>query len=325
MAGKRGDAVRTEFYDPQLMGKFAYANNPTTNRVRLLERFYVAHLTQMSANRFTWKGLPDEIPVRFLEMQLFQHGLAVFFKEEEKYNEFLVMRAGPSGERNIYDNPVSYFVQGGTGNHALSMNLGVDECVPIWGNYLRTADLVNVRLWATRLANLDRTIELASENARQTKFIGVPEDLRLAAENVLKQMNQGVAAVLGTPELAQIAASMQTIDLESHPSKLMNLLISKAKIWNEIMTFMGVNNSNQDKKERLVQDEVSANDEQIDLAKEMYLSTRRAACDEINKMWPELDVSVEFNQSMDVTVTGADQGVSANAVPNMRPQPGWEG
>lgn len=323
MAGKRGDAVRTEFYDPQLMGKLNYANNPTRNRVRLLERFYVNQLTQMSACRFTWTGLPEEIDERFLEMTIFQHGLAVFWHDDDKYNEYLVMRAGATGERNIYDNPVSYTVQGGTGVHALQDVISIEDCVPIWGNYLRTADLVNVRLWATRLANIDRTIELSAENARQTKLIGVPEEMRLSAENVLKQMNEGVGAVMGTPELMQIAASIQTIDLESHPSKMMNLLISKAKIWNEIMTFMGVNNSNQDKKERLVEDEVSANDEQIDLVKKMFIASRQAAAEQINKKFG-LNVSVEFNQGDGMNIAGAEQGISANAIPNDRPQPGWK-
>ena len=322
MAGKRGDGVRTEFYDPQIMGKLEYASNPTRNRLRLLERFYINQLTQMAANRFTWEGLPEEIDERFMEMAILQRGLVVFFHENEKYDEYLAMRASQLGELNIYDNPVAYWVQGGTGEHMVTQRLGADECVPIWGNYLRTPDFINIQLWATRLADIDRTIELAAKNARQTKLISVPEDMRLSAVNVLKQMAEGTEAVLGSQELAQIAKSIETIDLESHPSKLMNLLISKAKIWNEIMTFMGVNNSNQDKKERLVSDEVAANDEQIDLVKKMFLSTREKACKEINKMFG-LNVSVQFNQSTMASIAGGEQGISANAVPNNRTESSW--
>lgn len=324
MAGKRGDTVRTQFYDPQIMGKLEYASNPTRNRVMLLTRFYLNHLTQMAANRFTWTGLPKEVDVRFLEMTLLQRGLCVFFEEKEKYNQFLVMRAGQLGELNIYDNPSTYTVQGGTGNLYLSQTLDQEDCVPIWSNYLRTAEFPNLQLWATRLADADRTIEIAVRNARQTKLVSVPEAQRHSAVQVLQQMAEGVETVMGTEELSQIAKSIETIDLESHPSKLMNLLISKGKIWNEIMTFMGVNNSNQDKKERLVSDEVAANDEQIDLVKEMFLSTRRKAAEDISEKFG-LKVSVEFNQSAFTQIDGANQGISSNAVPKQNQSADWSG
>lgn len=324
MAGKGGDRVRTEFYDPQIMGRLEYANNQTRNRVLLLERFYLNHLTQMAANRFTWTGLPDEVEVRFLEMSLLQRGLVVFFKDTEVTNTYMVMRASYLGDLNIYDNPTSYTMQGGTGSNYMSVDRKEDECVPIWGNYLRTAEFPNLQLWATRLADLDRTIEISIRNARQTKLVSVPESQKHSAVQVLQQMAEGIETVMGTEELSQIAKSIETIDLESHPSKLMNLLISKGKVWNEVMTFMGVNNSNQDKKERLVSDEVAANDEQIDLIKEMFISTRRKAAEDISKMFG-ITVSVEFNQTAFSQIDGANQGISSNAVPQQKQSANWSG
>ena len=309
------DYVRTEFYDPQLMGKLEYSNNPTRNRTRQIERFYIIHLTQMCANRFTWTGLPKEIDERYLEMCLTRKGLAVFFKEEKVYNEYMVLQAGSLGPLNVYDNPTSYQVLGGSGEFRVNQKLTNEDCVPIWANYMRVSEMPNIMMWAKRLAEIDRTIEISAMNARQTKMVSVPEDQRLSAVNVLKQVNEGVEVVFGTETLGDILKAIETIDLESHPAKLPNLLISKGKIWNEIMTFMGVSNSNEDKKERLVADEVHIKDEQIDLIKAMNLSSREQAAEQINEMFG-LDVSVEFNQTADADIKAGAEMAMANKVPN---------
>lgn len=316
------DYVRTEFYDPQLMGKLAYANNPTRNRTRQIERFYIIHLTQMAANRFTWNDLPKEIDKRYLEMCLTRKGLAVFFKEEKVYNEFMVLQAGSLGPLNVYDNPTSYQVLGGSGDFRVNQKLTNDECVPIWANYMRVSEMPNIIMWANRLAEIDRTVEIAAINARQTRAVSVPEDQRLSAENVIKQMREGVETVFGSESLHDLLKSIETIDLESHPAKLPNLLIAKGKIWNEIMTFMGVSNSNEDKKERLVADEVHIKDEQIDLIKAMNLSSRQQAAEQINEKFG-LNISVEFNQTADADIKAGAEMAMANKVPDDNSSTMW--
>jgi hypothetical protein len=59
------------------------------------------------------------------------------------------------------------------------------------------------------------------------------------------------------------------------------------------MTFLGVNNANQDKKERLVESEVGANDEQIEQARFNMLDARKLACKKINAMFG-LNIDVKF-------------------------------
>ena len=60
------------------------------------------------------------------------------------------------------------------------------------------------------------------------------------------------------------------------------------------MTYLGINNSNQEKRERLVEDEVSANNDQVNAFRNIALNARKQACEEINKMFG-LNVDVEWN------------------------------
>ena len=43
---------------------------------------YVNRLTELSISMFDWKNLPSTIDARFLELALFNDGIAVFFNDE---------------------------------------------------------------------------------------------------------------------------------------------------------------------------------------------------------------------------------------------------
>ena len=62
------------------------------------------------------------------------------------------------------------------------------------------------------------------------------------------------------------------------------LAIEKNKLWNECMTFLGINNANMDKRERLVDDEVQANNEQIGYSAEVMLKSRQRAAAAMSKL-----------------------------------------
>lgn len=328
MSKGRGDAVRTALYDPVLRGRIDYdglrtlSNNKSRNLTMEYERFYINFLTEVACNRFKWDGLPDEIDERFLETQLFHTGVVLYWHESKKYDKDVVTRCGQMGPLNIYDRPTFYQAIAGTGEFQLNENLvewdygmekGDNDCIPIWANYMRTAEIANVVSWANQLAEIDVTIRIATKNARQSRLVSVGDSQRLSAQNIMKQIDEGVPVIYGTEEMSQVTDNIQTIDLESHPQKLVNLLVARSKIWNNIMTFMGVKNSNQEKKERLVEAEVSANDEQTDLVRQMHLNARQQAADLISKRF-DLKVTVDYRTTENLEIDPG-QNISGPSTP----------
>lgn len=301
---KKGDAVYQGIYGP-------FKGNPAGNALGLNERMYIRILTELSANRFKWTGLPDSVDERFLELTLFHQALAVFYWEEQ-FSRYLCLRASGSGMVNMYDNPTTFTV---TGNGASPINRvlqagntwkdSIDEeglpfqelvpleCVPIWGNYLRVPDKDIIFVFAKRLASIDQTIDINTLAMRFTTVMTVPEDQRLTAVNLFRQHQQGQPVVFGVEGL-QLEDLVKVWPIAPDKDIPLNLQIQKSRIWNECMTLLGINNSNQDKKERLVTDEVAANDEQVVSNRGIALNSRKIGADQINKRWG-LGIDVGWN------------------------------
>lgn len=277
----------------------AFKPNPANGRNMTTEMMYVRQLTELSMNRFKWIGLPDTVDERFLEATLFQNALCVFYFDKD-VDRYLALRAAAKGQPNWYDNPTNFNVIGGR----INKHLGPRECVPIWANRMRIPDHDIVYLYANRLAQADRTIDINLMTQRHTQFLFVDEDERQSAVAVMRQVSEGQPMVFGTRSLQGMMERIQAFNLQLHPDTVTKMQDARNKLWNEAMTLLGINNGNQDKRERLVAAEVSANDEQVLANRNVGLTARAYACEQINRMFG-LSVSVTWNNAADAEVLQA--------------------
>lgn len=285
------------YYDAHLNGGRVNTNqNPNITQQVLMERMYIRILSELSVNRFKWDGLPDEINARFLEMQLLYRALAVFYYEEQ-YGKFLVLRGSGNGVLNMMDDPTHFQV---TGNTFISKTLKAKDCVPIWANFMRMSEMDVIAVYAHKLAYADRTVEINFKNARRTKIITTSENGRLTAANINQQIDEGAAAIT-VAQSYDLDAGIQALDLGVEPRTIGELHIVRTRLWNECMGLLGINNANQDKKERLVSSEVDANNDQVSTSREGALSARQFAADAINKKYG-LTVSVAYNGDLDTSL-----------------------
>ena len=308
---KATDFVANDFYKTHLHGDSAkFANSQITNRTALHQRMYMRNLTELACNRFKWENLPEGIDPRFLELTLFYRALSVFFKDPVN-GGFFALKGTPHGQWDIADNPTKFqvvgnqyagrildanrtYTQNGEGLEATSKD---PECVPIWANYLRVPDLDIVMIYAYKFAELDVTIEINSRNARRNKIVAVDENQKLSATNINRQIDAGDNFIPLTPNGLQ--ALPVALDLGINPDSIEKLHILKVRLWNECMGLLGINGANQDKKERLVSDEVSANDEQVGANRAIALNAREQSVEQINALW-NLGVKVQFRSDSEL-------------------------
>lgn len=246
---------------------------------------YYNRLTELAISMFEWKNLPDSIDERFLEMCLFHDGMCVFFKDEVL--GFLALQVTIGGQMNVYRIPTkrrAYAVNG------YQMELDETNSVIIFNNYMHTNSMLDVEMFAKRLYDLDRSIDVNAKAQKTPILIQCDESQRLTMKNLYMQYDGNEPFIFGTKQLDPNGLKVLQTGAPYVADQLYEL---KTKYWNEALTYLGISNTNVTKKERMISDEVIRNMGGIIASRYSRLEARRQACKMINDMFG-LDISVEY-------------------------------
>lgn len=250
-------------------------------------RQYYNRLVELSISMFEWKNLPDSVDPRFLELTLFTDGQAVFFEDEVL--GYLALQNAMGGGFDVYRIPTNrraYAVNG------YQKQLDENDSVIIYNNYLHTNSMLDVQMFAKRLYNLDRAIDV-NANAQKTPILLLCDDSeRLTLENMYMQYDGNKPVIKGVKGLNPNAFTVLKTDAPYVADKLYQL---KTQIWNEALTYLGISNMNITKKERLISDEVTRNQGGTIASRYSRLQARREACKKINEMFG-LDIWCDYRE-----------------------------
>lgn len=254
---------------------------------------YFNRLKMLAISIFEWEGL-DEIGgnSRFLEMTLFEEGRAVFVNDPEL--GYLTLRVAPNGKLNVYRLPVSIEAVSIEYNKKYSM----DDVVYIMNNELQLPTSATIDLFARRLYEIERTTEINIKAQKTPVLIVGNEKQRLTLQNLYMQYDGNVPFIFGDSD-ANLDNSLKSISTMA-PFIADKLTIQKHEIWNDCLTYLGINNANTDKKERLITDEVQSNNELIYFYLNCFYKTRKRACEEINKKFfnGEEKITIKVNKNL---------------------------
>lgn len=253
---------------------------------------YLQHyrrLVELSVSMFDWKGVPDTIDVRFLELALFGDGMAVFFKDEVL--GYLALRVAIGGEMNVYRIPTKRRAYAANG---YSRQLDESNSVIIFNNFLHTNSVLDVAMFAKRLYNLDRTIDVNCNAQKTPVMIQCEESQRLTLKNVYMKWTGNEPVIFGDKNLNPNSIKVLNTGAPYVADKLYQL---KTQIYNEALTYLGISNINIEKKERLITDEVTRNQGGVMANRYSRLESRRQACDQINRMFG-LNISCDYREDV---------------------------
>lgn len=263
-------------------------------------RQYYNRLVELSISMFEWKNLPDTIDPRFLELCLFTDGQVVFFKDETL--GYLALQNAANGEFNVYRIPVkrrAYAVNG------YQKELNDKDSVIIFNNYLHTNSQLDANMFALRLANLDRAIDVNANAQKTPVLIKCDETQRLTMQNLYMQYEGNMPFIFADKSLNTNGLTVLKTDAPYVCDKLYEL---KTMVWNEALTYLGISNINTTKKERMITDEVTRNQGGVIASRYGRLTARRDACKAINKMFPELNIWCDYRKDFQIV----DQDTSEN-------------
>lgn len=249
---------------------------------------YYNRLCELAISSFKWHNLPTTVDERFLELSLLTDGKAIFFYDDAI--GYLALRLMLGGEMDLYDIPTERTAYGSNGYNE---KLTSDNSVIIFNNMLHTNQQLEIELYARRLWDLDRTIDINARAQKTPILITCEQEQRLTMANIYMKYDGNIPVIYGDKNLNPNAIKVLTTNSPYVADKLYQL---KNQIWNEALTSLGISNLNIQKKERLITDESEKSQGATIANRYTRLNARQQACKQINDMFG-LNLSVEFRDT----------------------------
>lgn len=156
--------------------------------------------------------------------------------------------------------------------------------------------LGTLELFAYRLYEAERTCDVNIKAQKTPLILRGDESLKLTMKNLYNQYI-GNEPIIYADKNQLGANSIEAIKTEA-PFIADKIMMYKQQIWNEALTYLGIDNISSEKKERLVESEVNSNNELVNLNLQSRLATRKYACKQFNEYFgltgtdKEIDVKV---------------------------------
>lgn len=257
-------------------------------------------------NLFEYKNLPETIPEFYIEQCLFEKGRICFFKDY-KLDILLALPVNTVAPFNVYGEATRYQIISDYNSYRRFRR--PSTAVIMYNNRLRKNSASMCQLYAMRVAESQRTADV-NLNAQKTPIILLTDDDQLLAmENLFNEYRGNAPLIIGNKNLLS-SESLKSIDLKCE-FKGEQIMTYKRELLNEYFTFIGINNANVDKKERMITGEVESNNDQVEHARINMLRARVEAVDKINKMFGT-NITVKFSE------TKADKIAMANNFVNIK-------
>lgn len=293
------DSEKSLFWYPEL--KYKYDFDKGIDKPLAL-RAYICYFLDRLQSMFTWSGLPDTIPQKWLESYLLVDGQCAVINTDKG---LFATNGGMGADPNEYYIPTKYIVtnpwlpEGSTAGKQYTID-GDDKNAVLVRNDTYTVGLMPLLVkYCTQMVENDITMSIADIWVRATVALSAADDqTRESAEQWLRDLRKGKLGVIGE---APFLAGNQNESLRTNPigtvaGTLTDLIeyhqYLKAGLYNDI----GLNSNYNMKREAIMSNETKLNDDALHPLIDTMLACRKEAAEEINKLFGT-NISVEFNSA----------------------------
>ena len=252
---------------------------------------YCKYTFTRTQSMFTYEGLPDTIPVQWLESYLQRNGSCCIAEHEGKLYALL---GNAGGELDEYYQPTIYTVANPALGLSKSFEIGKD-CVYCKNDYDAIGLVPLVSRYCGLMTENLLTVRISDINMRMMNLLSAPDDNTLqSTKQYLKDLEEGKLGVVGeTPFFEGLKLQSKGVGNGDYMIQFIELQqYLKGSMYNEL----GINANFNMKREALSGQEVALNDDALMPLIDDMLKQRRAMCDELNEMFG-LNVSVDYGST----------------------------
>ena len=265
---------------------YSAQRSPSTVHVKntRLQRYFRKYLLQKAISVFKW-NLPEEWDADYFRYILYMWGfIAVFYTD--KFG-VICQQCAPGGY-NLYYRPSFVIVTNPLLPKSLQLNIDRDcVLIKLQPDYSSIMDIVNY--YADQLALASEAMGVNLVNTKSGTVFGAESKTQAESyKKMFDNLSEGDPAVVigknllnddGTPTWFPFTRNVKESYITS------DVLSDMRKIEAMFDTEIGIPNANTDKRERLIADEVNANNVETATRSEQWLETIRKELDKANRLF----------------------------------------
>lgn len=265
-------------------------------------------LYNIAISRFEWLNLPDTCNEKFIEQVLFFNGFMVGYKDTA-LNSFLIMPCTNNSVLDIFGYPAKVNAYGYNGYMSQNLTpytitLGQEptraDAALLYANYSRCPDLPAVLYFARKLTKIDRTIDVNINVQKTPYIISCGENQRLTVANMFKQVDNFEPAIITTKFYGLNGEKpINVMDLKP-PFVADKMQTLKRQVYQEALTYLGIEANTSEKAERQVTEELTANMGETESMRQSPLASRKQFCKEFNKIYGT-NINVKFRSDLQLS------------------------
>lgn len=270
---------------------------------------WLIRLQHTALQLFKWDNLPETCDRNLIEWSLLWFGKVALVND--KYDNILSLPTADGGQLSMYGYPLNAWAYGFNGVNFMFTpflrglkltqdNLNNCNGVICYDNIQRYPYGQFVIDAAERISDTMRTIDIARKKFKSPYYIQCSPTQLETVKKIIADIDDNQDAVVTANSFEGLEFNVLQTGIKGEI--LTTLWDNYNNIYDVYKDTFGINNNSQsDKKERLLMDEIAANNEFIDLNIEGRLKERQIFCDIANKKWG-LDITVEINKKEEVSL-----------------------
>ena len=275
-----------------------------------LQRYFRKYLLQKAISVFKWK-LPKEWDEDYFKYILYGIGYIAVL---ETRSFGVICQGGALGGYNLYYKPSYIMITNPLLKETITANINIDcAIIKLQPDYSSIMDIVGY--YADQLALAAEALGLNMVNVKSGVVFGAKDKTQAQSfKKMFDKMQDGDPAVFIDKQLLDDAGKPNWYPFVQNMKEQYiadSILSDMRKIEAMFDTDIGIPNANTDKKERLVTDEINANNVETATRCELWLDSIRKGIDRANAMF-NLSLSVDWRVNPKTEIADNWKGESNN-------------
>lgn len=297
-------------FDYATLNYYNASRSPSTVHVKntKLRRFFRKYLFQKAISVFKWK-LPEEWDPDYFLYTLYGLGYIAVL-DTDQFG--VICQGGALGGYNLYYRPSYIIITNPLINGSITADINKDcALIKLQPDYSSIMDLVGY--YADQLALAAESLGINMLNVKSGTVFGAESKAKAESyKKMYDSLSDGDPAVVIDKKLLDDQGKPSWFPFTQHIKEsyvVTDILSDMRKIESMFDTEIGIPNANTDKRERLITDEVNANNIETSSRCELWLDCLRKGIDKANEMY-KINIGVEWRVKPENA--GGENGESGN-------------